>query len=80
MNDQGRLKYIKEYFNKQGKIKVEVPAQISKTTKGNIIYRFNGYRCGYLFKDGVAYVERKDLHLFLKSFPHMIINEGEEIK
>jgi hypothetical protein len=79
MSEQDRIKHIKEYFSKQGKVKVEVPAQISKTNKGNIIYRFNGYRCGYLFKDGIAYVERKDLQLFIKSFPHMIINEGEKI-
>ncbi|WP_430789474.1 hypothetical protein VBD025_03940 [Virgibacillus flavescens] len=74
MMNQDRKKFIQDYYrDKQGLIKVEVPVYISKTIKGTIHHYFNGERAGYTFKQGIAYVEKKDLHKF-KAFPYMIIH------
>ncbi|WP_409289631.1 hypothetical protein [Peribacillus sp. SCS-37] len=72
-----RLNMIKDYYAKQEKVKVEIPYVISETNKGKVIHRFNGRRAGYDFINGIATVERKDLHLFRKQFPHVIIHDEE---
>lgn len=73
-----RLDYIREYFQKQEAVKVEVPQFISETTRGKIISYFTGRRYGYDFKHGISWVDRKDLHLFKGQ--HYIIHDGEENK
>jgi hypothetical protein len=75
MSNQDRLDFIRNYYANQEKVKIEVLPAISQTTKGNIVKKFNGKRAGYEFKDGVAYVEVKDVHLFRNSFPHMVIHD-----
>lgn len=71
-----RENMIREYYAKGDSVKVTIPPTISKTYKGNVVTRFNGKRCGYDFKDGVAMVKREDLHKFRKYKPAII--EGEE--
>ncbi len=73
-----RLAYIKEYFAKENKVKLEIKPTISETTKGRVIYRFNGQRAGIDFKDGIGYCERKDLYKIRESFPYIIIHEEGE--
>jgi hypothetical protein len=70
-----RLQYLQSYFNNQ-KVKIEVLAQSSHTSKGTIIYRFNGRRNNYDFKDGIAFVEKKDVHLF--QHQHYVIHTNEK--
>lgn len=75
MSNTDRLEYMKAYFAAKDKVKVESPAQVSKTTQGNIVRRFNGDRAGYTFKDGITYVDRADLYKFRGQ--HYIIHEDE---
>jgi hypothetical protein len=74
-----RLDYIRKHFEEQEKIKVEVPVFISETSKGNVHYYFTGRRCGYDFKHGIAWVDRKDIHHF-EGQQHYIIHNGKEDK
>jgi hypothetical protein len=60
-----RLQYLQDYFNNQ-LINVEVPAQSSITTRGTVIYRFNGTRMGYVFKYGIL-IKLSRLVLLLQS-------------
>lgn len=71
-----RIEMIKAYYAKQEKVKVESPPHISKTTQGNIVRYFTGKREGYDFVDGVAYVDKHDVHKFRGQ--HFIIHEYEE--
>jgi hypothetical protein len=73
-----RLEYIKEFYENQEKVKVEVPVFVSKTTRGKVLSYFNGRRYGYDFKHGVTWVDRKDLHLFEDK--HFVIHDGREGK
>jgi hypothetical protein len=59
-----RLDYIREHFEEQEKVKVEVPAFFSETRKGNVHYYFDGRRNGFDFRHGITWIDRKDLHLF----------------
>lgn len=77
MTNNDRLDYIRQYFEKQNRVLAEIPASISETTKGKLIRRFDGYRCGYKFVDGRAWIDRKDIHLF-KDYPHILIHDQEE--
>jgi hypothetical protein len=72
-----RLKYLQSYFENQ-KVKVTVPPVESMTSKGKVVYYFEGKRCGYDFKRGVAFVDKKDIHKFKESYPHMIIEANDE--
>ncbi|MBN3553304.1 hypothetical protein JYA63_03435 [Fictibacillus nanhaiensis] len=78
MSNQDRLDFIRNYYANQEKVKVEVLPSISKTTKGNVVHKFNGKRAGYEFKHGVAYVDAKDVHLFRNSLPYMVIHDKKE--
>jgi hypothetical protein len=73
-----RLNYIKSYFAAQEKVKVEVPVFISETNKGRVHHYFDGRRYGYDFRHGIAWVERKDVHLF--EGQHYIIHDGRDEK
>lgn len=72
-----RLEAIRKYHQQQSMVKVEMPPTFSKTTKGTVTIRFNGKRCGYTFKDGVAWVHRKDLYKLTDLYANLIITEGE---
>jgi hypothetical protein len=74
-NTNERLAYLKAHLENQ-RVKVEVPAQTSITTKGTVIYRFNGTRMGHNFKDGIAHVKKEDVHLF--NHQHYIIHDTNE--
>jgi hypothetical protein len=67
-----RLAYLQSYFDNQ-LVTIEIPAVSSQTTKGTVINRFSGTRCGYTFHNGFAKVQKKDVHLFLHQ--HYIIHE-----
>ncbi|MDU1845209.1 MAG: hypothetical protein E6778_06650 [Niallia nealsonii] len=76
-----RLEMIKEYYrkNRNDKVLVTVPPTKSVTTKGTVIRYFEGSRIGYWFKNGQAWVEKKDVYKFRQSFPHFIIHDEEEV-
>jgi formate-dependent nitrite reductase cytochrome c552 subunit len=65
MSNTDRIEMIKAYYANMTKVKVEIPPQITKTTQGNVVhYAKDGKRAGYHFKDGVAYVDKHDVHKF----------------
>jgi hypothetical protein len=72
-----RIDYLKEYFNNE-KVKVEVPVQMTQTSKGMVLHIFSGERLGYRFRNGFSMVLKKDLHLFRENYPHFIIHDDEE--
>lgn len=77
-----RLQHIKTYFANKEKVKVEIPAVITKNahTKQTIISRLNGTRCGYQFVNGIAEVEQKDLNTLRQLYPNLIIHNGEGVQ
>lgn len=77
-----RLQHIKAYFANKEKVKVEIPAVITKNahTKQTIISRFNGIRCGYQFVNGIAEVEQKDLSTLCQIYPNLIIHNEEGVQ
>lgn len=75
MNTDERLQYLKSYFAQEEKVKVELPPSTRENNGVTIISHFDGTRCGYKFKRGIAWFERKDVHKIKAMYPNIIIHD-----
>jgi hypothetical protein len=76
MNNE-RLNYLKQYFQNQEQVTVELPPVICYVGKMKKITRFNGTRLGDVdFIDGKATISRDRLHLLQAWYPDLIVHDA----
>ena len=75
MNTNERLQYLQNYFAQEGKVKMELPPSIRENNGVTIRSYLDGTRCGYTFKQGIAWFERKDVHKIKAMYPNIIIHD-----
>ncbi|WP_078408726.1 hypothetical protein [Priestia abyssalis] len=71
-----RLEYVKEYYQKQKHVTVQLPSAIRVNGNKTIATKFNGHRCGYKFVDGIVKnVKREDVYTLQLLYPDLIVIE-----
>lgn len=73
-----RLEHIKNWYEQQQTVQVEIPPHVTVQYNGTkVIRRFDGDRLGYKFVYGKSTVKREDLPKLLEIVPHLIIHDSE---
>jgi hypothetical protein len=78
VSNKERMDFIRDYFEKEGLVEVEIPPRIVKSGNQTTIYRFSGDRMNYTFIEGKSKIKRVDLSKLINWYPDLIIHNRKE--